>query len=407
MATRVYKYGLIPIGYPPQAAIDELFRANNLWNTLVALHRESRENWDDARRTASILYSEKMDELEQKEQVIGEAFDALRQVRMEEGTRDESNPKLKLQRGVINKLKKEQGEIFAELKPLRKDADTKIDKKALNDEYREKCKQAVSVKKCGIYRRTADQIYANFRTARDKAFKDNATMRFHPFDGTGYFQFRCTRKGSSTDGISVDDLMGSKFTEYMRCAVTSVDDSKKKPRIRINAVLTGGATKASKVFHQFDWIYHRPLPPDCQIQNGKILRTRSGDKFKYDLVLTVKVSDVATIKPHKLKGTIGIDIGFRKVANTVLIATVMSDDATKPPLEVKAQIKWFQRWNTLLICRVNLMMLRLTWEKLLRLYLRITPFQKTIRNTECGVLLPTDLPTSHYHLKKLISSQYG
>ena len=66
MATRVYKYGLIPISYPPQAAIDELFRANNLWNILVALHRESRENWDDARRAASILYSEKMDELEQK-----------------------------------------------------------------------------------------------------------------------------------------------------------------------------------------------------------------------------------------------------------------------------------------------------------------------------------------------------
>ena len=68
------------------------------------MHRESRENWDDARRTSFILYSEKMDELEQKEQVIGEAFEALRQVRMEEGTRDESNPKLKLQRGVINKL---------------------------------------------------------------------------------------------------------------------------------------------------------------------------------------------------------------------------------------------------------------------------------------------------------------
>ena len=164
MATRVYKYGLIPIGYPAQAAIDELFRANNLWNTLVALHRESRENWGDARRSASIFCSEKMDELEQKEK----------------------------------------GEIFAELKPLRKDADTKIDKKALNDEYREKCTKAISVKNCGIYSRTADQIYANFRTARDKAFKDNATMRFHPFDGTGYFQFRCTLKGSKTDGISVD-----------------------------------------------------------------------------------------------------------------------------------------------------------------------------------------------------------
>ena len=42
----------------------ELHRTNSLWNTLVALHRESRENWDDARRAASISYSEKMDELE-------------------------------------------------------------------------------------------------------------------------------------------------------------------------------------------------------------------------------------------------------------------------------------------------------------------------------------------------------
>ena len=146
MATRVYKYGLVPIGYPPQAAIDELFRANNLWNTLVALHRESLENWDDARRAASILYSEKMDDLEKKQQEISQAFDALRQVRMEEGTKDETNPKLKLQRSIINKLEKEKGEIFAELKPLRKGADTKIDKKALNEEYREKCKQAISVK---------------------------------------------------------------------------------------------------------------------------------------------------------------------------------------------------------------------------------------------------------------------
>ena len=179
--------------------------------------------------------------------------------------------------------------------------DTKIDKKALNDEYREKCMKAVSVKNCGIYRRTADQIYAKFRTARDKAFKDNATMRFHPFDGTGYFQFRCTRKGSNTDGISVDESMGAKFTENQRCANTSIDDNKKKPRIRINSVLTGGPSKASKVFHQFDWIYHRPLPPDCQIQNGKTLRARSSDRFKYHLVPTVKVPDVATIKPHKLR----------------------------------------------------------------------------------------------------------
>ena len=343
MRTRVYKYGLVPIGYPPQEAIDELWRANNLWNTLVALHRESRENWDDARRAASIAYSEKMDELEKKQEEISQAFDALRQVRMDEGTKDESNPKLKLQRDVINRLKKEQGVIFDELKPLRKDADEAIDKKALNDDYRKKCNEAVSVKNSGIYSRTANQIYDNFRTARDRAFKDKATMRFHRFDGTGYFQFRCRRKGSNTDGITADEFMRGSFKDYMRCAVTAVDNAKKKPRIRINAVLTGGASKASKVFQEFDWIYHRPLPPEAQIQNGKILRTRAGDKFRYDLVLTVKLPETNVLDASKLSGAIGIDVGFRRQGNTILIGTLMSDasntaaqEITVPPQMISA-----------------------------------------------------------------------
>ena len=69
-----------------------------------------------------------MDELEKKQDEISQAFDTLRQVHMEEGAKDLSNPTLKLQRDVINRLKKEQGEIFAELKPLRKDAEKALDK---------------------------------------------------------------------------------------------------------------------------------------------------------------------------------------------------------------------------------------------------------------------------------------
>jgi IS605 OrfB family transposase len=339
MTIRVYKYGLVPIGYPPKEAIDELFRANKLWNNLVALHRENSEKWDDARRTESINYSNKLDELAAKDKEVSEAFDVLRQVRMDEGTKDESNPKLKVERSVINRLKNERSEIYAELKLLRKDADTKIDKKVLNDAYREQCNSAVSVKSSAIYSSTADQVFANFRTARDKAFKDpKSTLQFHAFDGTGYFNFRCRKKDKSvvTDGISVQDFLNKNFAEYMRCAVQSVDETSKKTRVRISAVLTGGATKASKVSHDFDLIYHRPLPPDCQIQNGKILRTRVGDKFKYDLVLTIKVPDTEVIKPSALKGTIGIDIGFRSVGDTVLVATIMHDDPSLPPLEVKA-----------------------------------------------------------------------
>ena len=77
MATWVYKYGLVPIGYPPEAVIEELWRANNLWNILVALHKEGRKNWDDARRFASIDYSKKMDDFEKLQQDIKIQKDAL------------------------------------------------------------------------------------------------------------------------------------------------------------------------------------------------------------------------------------------------------------------------------------------------------------------------------------------
>ena len=338
MATRVYKYGLVPIGYPPQEAINELFRANSLWNTLVALHRESRENYDDARRAASVEYSEKMDELEKKQQQISDAFDGLRQARMSEGTKDESNPRLKAERAVINRLKDEQRDIFAALKPLRKDADKNLDTKQLNDDFRVKVNTAASVKNNGLYNPTADEVVRNFKEARQKVLSNPAKskLNFHSFDGTGYFNFRFRRKGEKQDGVWFNELFVGNSKEDRRFAIASKDDSRKKTRLRLRATMAGGVTKASKVYQEFDWIYHRPIPENAQIQNGKILRTRAGDKFRYDLVLTLRLPDTDTISPSDLQGTIGIDIGFRKSGDTVLIATVLSDEINAKPQEIKA-----------------------------------------------------------------------
>lgn len=340
MATRVYKYGLIPIGYPPKETIQELFRANVLWNNLVALHKKNREDWDDARRAASILYSDKVDDLEKKEEDLDAAWKAFQQARMDEGTRDETNNKrLKSERASINRLKSERAEIYKELKPLRKEADKEIDKKQLNDSYRAQLNEAISVRNSGIYSASAGQVLDNFKTARDRSFKENTTLKFHRFDGTGYYHFRCRRRGAKVDGISVEDFMSRNFIANPRCAVQSIDNRKKKPRIRIDAVLVGGITKASKVHQEFDLIYHRPLPIDAQIQNGKILRTRVGDKFKYDLVLTLKIPDKEPVSYNNLKGTIGIDIGFRQSVNSLLIGTIMSSDVTEKAYEIKVPPK--------------------------------------------------------------------
>lgn len=69
LTTRVYKYGIVPKGPFPQEAIMELRRANHLWNRLVALDRENRARFDEARRKASKPYrlmAEKLDALDEQ-----------------------------------------------------------------------------------------------------------------------------------------------------------------------------------------------------------------------------------------------------------------------------------------------------------------------------------------------------
>lgn len=47
---------------------------------------------------------------------------------------------------------------------------------------------------------------AYFRTARDTAFKTNSQLRFHRFDGTGFFNFRFRRKGTKVEDGYFEEL---------------------------------------------------------------------------------------------------------------------------------------------------------------------------------------------------------
>ena len=326
METRVYKYGLVPIGYPPEETIEELYRANKLWNNLVQINRENYERWKDARCSVSEEYRSKLDELDNIREVINKAYVALRAARQEEGTKDESNPRLKAERAAIKRLDTDKKAMEAELKILKKQADKLLDTKALNDKYRTECNRVKSVGESGLFSTTADAVLDYFKTAKKEAEKKSSSPKIHKFDGTGYYAIRFSRPNAKVDGISVEDLMKGNFKSNPRLKVLRTDTSRKKPRIRVSCVMTGGRTKAEQVAHEFDWIYHRSLPANAQIQNGKIIRTRTGDKFKYDLVLTIKVPSNKTIPPRDLKGVIGIDIGFRKLNGKLLIGTIKSDN---------------------------------------------------------------------------------
>ena len=336
--TRVYKYGIVPIGPFPQEAIFELRRTNDLWNQLVALERQRQQAFEEMRRDSSKPYRLMAEKLDVLNDAIKKAFDDKRTARMKATTRDASNPLITEANAHITKLKKDRSEFYKELKPIRDQATKQFDTSAFNAETREAQKKLV--REAGVYSHSAWEVLAYFKVAKERVIKSNSQFRFHRFDGSGFFVFRPRRPNAKVDGVFFDELfLGNKpiDKDNKRLLFISKDDSRKKTRIRMRATLAGGVTKASKVMHEFDLIYHRPIPEGGQIQNGKIIRTRKGDRFTHHLVLTVKQPKRPMIDVPK-ESAIGIDIGFRSSEKSIQVAALIQLD-TEEFLEVFAPEK--------------------------------------------------------------------
>jgi IS605 OrfB family transposase len=320
--TRVYKYGAVPIGPFPSEGMDELWRANKLWNQLVEIHNNNRNKYEEARCAASSDYALISESIKLKQAEIEEAYQAKRQARMHANTKDAQHPLLQQANQTIENLKKEIKKLWELAKPKRSAADEKINKVLLREEFNEAIKAAKRIKNSAISSVLADQIGEYFKTARDKAFKDNATLRFHRFDGTGFFFYRFRRAHQHTDGVSFEELFDNNPLTPANFCIQSIDQSRvKKPRLRLRVKVAGGAVKANKIYAVFDLVLHRPLPSSGQIQNAKLTRTRIGDKFAYSICFTVK--EEMPKAPLLNEGAIGVDIGFRQTKDGLLRAAAL------------------------------------------------------------------------------------
>ena len=325
-----YKYGLVSKGYVSDTAIDELYRSNKLWNRLVELHNENWKRLEQTRKDASPPYAEITARAEGLTTKIDNAYTHRRTLRVDTGSTKGDDPKTIIIDENINDLKKQRSDLWSDLRKERKIANTLIDFEALNKNRRDAFNEAVQSRNSMLGSVTANEVKKNFDDASEKLMKKpgSGSLRFHRFDGTGYWHYRFRSNGSRADGITFGELFEGKTKTQSKKSFVFVnrDDSRKKPRLRLRAKLAGGRTAASRTYQEFDLILHRPLPDGAQIQNGKILRTRTGDKFRYDLVLTVKLPRQGNRSvPHD--NALGIDINFRYYnAEDVEVMTFASPD---------------------------------------------------------------------------------
>ena len=322
-AVRVYKYGLVPIGPLPQEGVDTLYKTNKLWNTLVEIGRDGRERYEQARCDADQVYGEQSARLKKLNEDIDAAYEAKRTARMKATSRDPSHPLIKEANAAISALKDQRSELWADLKVSRKQADAAMTNKAeVNEVYRTQVREAQRVENTGgLDSETANEIAMKFRTARDKAFKERAELRFHRFDGTGRIHFRFQAKGASVDGVPFEDLF-TREKDGRQFIFLGRDDTRRKTRLRTRIKVAGGATKESKVYAEFDMILHRPIPDGSQIQNAQFVRSRTGDRFTYHACFTVREprAEVGVGRSN----AIGVDIGFRDMRDGTMRAAAIA-----------------------------------------------------------------------------------
>ena len=185
---RVYKYGLVPQGHLPKQAIDELFRANALWNRLVELHNQNWQEFEEARSDVSADYKIRKDEIAELSVQIDKAYDERRSLRTGTGSMASDDPKTKIIDKQISALKAERGKKYQEQKTLRGKIEKLIDKSALDKKRKEDFKCAVKTDQSGLVSETAGEVRRDFDNARDRLIKNpgSGRLRFHRFDGTGY-----------------------------------------------------------------------------------------------------------------------------------------------------------------------------------------------------------------------------
>ena len=327
--TRVYKYGVVfdlPIARNfPETAINELHKSNQLWNNLVKIHRNNQEIYEQTRRDVSPDYRYLAEEIDRLNEAIDMAYKKdLRAAHLAASSRDKNHPLIRPVHEKIKDLKAQRGEVFKQIKGPRNEAKKLFDPKALEQDFWNEIKAACLIENSEIDANIANEIQRYFKTARSKALTDGGTLRFHGFDGTGFWHWRLrlstkyAGRRVTANGVKWHELFaiqnGDELStnldtkQFMLLGKREIGKGKKNA-VRARATLSGKGKKALDI--EFDILLHRPIPENAQIQNVKLIRRRTGDQFKYHICFTVKIPEEPD-KNNIYKLAVGIDPGFRE-----------------------------------------------------------------------------------------------
>ena len=328
----VRQYGLLtPIDWGADCQ-EHLWLQNKLWNTLVQIDQTAR-----GRYFALMSAEPDVDEIErrllalkeEKERLLSEKKTLRKEARKKAGV-DTSVQDIRIAeispniRELAREAKEKRAEARARLKP-------EIDR--IEDSRRSDVKAARNAS--GLWWGNYNAVCASYETARVRAMKSGAELKFHSFDGTG--RFTCQIQGGMTVSeffsgekqalVSADPVSPAAFWHPSR------GERRRAARTILRITVYTGKDAAGKPYRRmlsFPMVVHREIPENATIKQLVVSRKRVGTEFRWSITLTCTLAGSGQPggRPEESEAC-GIDLGWRLVPEGLRVATIASSTGVR------------------------------------------------------------------------------
>lgn len=313
---------------------DELYRMNALWNTLVDIERANRERYRKIVAESPVLaeISARIDALHsEREKLIAERN------RRRAAARSKAKADTAEQDARLKAIKAELAPLYDQRKSLA--AQARAEQKPLLDALEAERKEAVkrARQQSGCFWSNYNAVIDSYNTARQKAMKEGAELRFRRFKWEGRLI------NQIQGGMTVDELFSC---AHSQAGIRLTGTSRGRPiGVLYITAYTGHDAEGRHVRRniEFPIILHRPFPDGAIIKEVKVsIRRRSPTIVRG----TIETNNSVAIErgvpeysvtftcrapaPDDTSGTIGVgvNIGWKRVNGGLRVATAVFSDGT-------------------------------------------------------------------------------
>lgn len=302
----------------------QLRLANAFWNKLVAIERDNREHYQAIVNNSPIVY-----ELTQKIAPLESEREALLEERSKRRATVRSKTKANTDdiEARLSAVRDELRPLYAERKKLltkaRKESKPALD--ALEQGRREAVKSArQEFAQAGLFWGNYNAVFDSYNTARSKAMKEGAQLRFHRYDGTGRLV------NQIQGGLSVADLLAGKHSQVklsLEAPMRGRRGNLGGQRGILTVTAYTGRDETGKRFRRnisFPIMVHRPLPEDAIIKMVSVNIKKVAGDYRYGVTFTTRATDNG--EPDSGSQAVGVNLGWKKVNEGLRVATAVYSD---------------------------------------------------------------------------------